>query len=83
LDAGEAVLGDILIGGFLGGLLKPTWPRLPYFADDINVLMRSIVHLLPHVSGKLHVGHGGPLDADRTRTVFARYRTNRASSQLA
>jgi glyoxylase-like metal-dependent hydrolase (beta-lactamase superfamily II) len=68
LDDGNALVGDLLIGGFLGGIVDRHRPRLPYFAEDVAILCRSVTALLPQVSGQLFVGHGGPLDAQRVNT---------------
>ncbi|MAT68649.1 MAG: MBL fold metallo-hydrolase [Planctomycetaceae bacterium] len=62
LDNGDAIAGDVLIGGFLGGLLQPTRPRLPYFAEDLPQLYDSIDRVLAEATRTLYVGHGGPLD---------------------
>ncbi|MBX3424416.1 MAG: MBL fold metallo-hydrolase [Pirellulales bacterium] len=59
---GDAFAGDVLIGGFLGGLIQPSRPRLPYFAEDLPQLYDSIDRVLAATNGRLFVGHGGPLD---------------------
>lgn len=61
-DTGDAIAGDVLIGGFLGGLLLPRQPRLPYFAEDLPRLYESIDRVLAESTRQLYVGHGGPLD---------------------
>lgn len=33
LDAGEIIVGDVLMGGHVGGRLRPRTPREPYFTD--------------------------------------------------
>jgi hydroxyacylglutathione hydrolase len=35
LDSGEAVVGDLLMGGYLGGAICPGRPGCPYVADDL------------------------------------------------
>lgn len=72
LDNGDALLGDVLIGGFMGGLIDRRRPRLPYFADDVAQLRQTIETLLPQVSGRLNVGHGGPLEVERARLWWHR-----------
>lgn len=57
----DALIGDLLIGGFLGGLLAPSRPRLPYFAEDYPRLVESVERLLRASPGTLYAGHGGPL----------------------
>lgn len=62
----DAVIGDLLIGGFLGGLLDRRRSRLPYFAEDYQVLQQSLAKLLATAGGVLYPGHGGPLNALKT-----------------
>jgi glyoxylase-like metal-dependent hydrolase (beta-lactamase superfamily II) len=65
LDSGDALAGDLVIGGFLGGLFRKHRPRLPYFAEDLSMLHASIRKLLRRAPGKWLLGHGGPVRADR------------------
>jgi len=63
-ENGDAVVGDILRGGFLGGVLLPHHPNYPYFLnnlDDKAVLHRSIQHVLDVGAQQLYPGHGGPV----------------------
>lgn len=67
---GEAIIGDILRGGFLGGVIAPARPARPYFLPDINqlpILRESIQRVLATGVKRLLVGHGGPLDAETVR----------------
>lgn len=61
---GEAVIGDVLMGGHMGGLLRPQHPRAHYFAQDAAENRKSLSRLLSHGAKRLHVGHGGPLNAE-------------------
>lgn len=70
-DSGEAVAGDLLIGGYLGGLLAPHVPGYPYFLEDRAELRASIRKLLGHSPSRIYVGHGGPLSGDDVRKRFA------------
>lgn len=72
LDGGGALAGDLLIGGYAGGLVAPSRPRLPYFADDLPTLLRSAARLVALAPGGWHVGHGGPLPADAVRSFLSR-----------
>jgi len=63
----NAIVGDLLIGGFLGGMFNRHRPRLPYFAEDLQELNRSINRLLGHATGNWYLGHGGPLDAGQVQ----------------
>jgi glyoxylase-like metal-dependent hydrolase (beta-lactamase superfamily II) len=70
LDSGEAVAGDLLIGGYLGGLFAAHAPSYPYFAEDIAALRASIKRLLGYSLTKVYVGHGGPLEGQVIRNWF-------------
>jgi glyoxylase-like metal-dependent hydrolase (beta-lactamase superfamily II) len=71
LDGGEAVAGDLLVGGYLGGLLAPHAPGYPYFVEDMAALRDSIRKLLAHSPSRVYVGHGGPLDPGDIPKRFA------------
>ncbi len=72
LKNGEAIIGDLLMGGWLGGNLQPTRPNFHYYAEDMNEVRASIQKLLSYNPQKLYVGHGGPLDAATVRQFIAR-----------
>lgn len=61
LDSGDAILGDVIMGGNAGGAIRPTKPNFHYFADDLAAAMASVDRVLAVTSGRLFVGHGGPL----------------------
>lgn len=61
-DANEAIVGDLVMGGWFGGALFPTRPGLHYFADDLAQLHASVRKLLDLGPSVVHPGHGGPLD---------------------
>lgn len=63
----DAIVGDLVIGGFLGGLFDPHRPRWPYFAEDYQQVGQSIDRLLPLAGGNWHLGHGGPVDASHVQ----------------
>lgn len=65
LDNGEAIIGDLLSGGFLGGLIFPSKPTLPVFAEDPQALIRTTKALLDQGARTFYVGHGGPLKHGR------------------
>jgi hydroxyacylglutathione hydrolase len=68
MDDGDAIVGDVLMGGYIGGAFRPGKPNFHYFAEDPALAMRSLDRVLAVTRGKLHVGHGGPLaHADVTR----------------
>lgn len=61
LDSGDAIVGDLLMGGYLGGRIRPAQPNRHYFAEDAAEARRSLDRVLAVTHGQLHVGHGGPL----------------------
>lgn len=62
LDAGDAIVGDVIMGGWAGGAIRPSQPNFHYFADDLPGAMASVDRILAATSGRLFVGHGGPLN---------------------
>lgn len=64
---GAAIVGDMLMGGYLGGNLLSARPNYHYFADDLSVVRRSLAAILQSGAQKLYVGHGGPLEAGAVR----------------
>jgi hydroxyacylglutathione hydrolase len=71
-DNGHAIAGDLLMGGYLGGLFRADEPDYHYYAEDLSEIRRSIVKLLQRGVTKFYVGHGGPLDADRVWKRFSK-----------
>lgn len=70
LEEGRAVAGDLLIGGYLGGLFAGHIPGYPYFAEDMEALRLSIKKLVAYAPSKLYVGHGGPLEVQAITDRF-------------
>ena len=64
LPSGEAIVGDVIMGGVMGGNFQPSKPNFHYFADDITQCMNSLDEILERASGTVYVGHGGPLTYD-------------------
>jgi glyoxylase-like metal-dependent hydrolase (beta-lactamase superfamily II) len=63
----EAICGDLLAGG----ALQRRAPRLPYFADDLAAIDRSVRDLLDMGPRLWHVGHRGPLPAEQVEAWIA------------
>jgi hydroxyacylglutathione hydrolase len=61
LDSGDAIIGDVIMGGWAGGAIRPSKPNFHYFADDLPTAMTSVDRILAATSGRLFVGHGGPI----------------------
>jgi hydroxyacylglutathione hydrolase len=61
LDSGDAIIGDTIMGGYMGGAVMASKPNYHYFAEDISLAMASLDRVLAASSRRLFVGHGGPL----------------------
>lgn len=64
LDNDEAIIGDTLRGGYLGGTLMSHKPLTHYFVEDKVQIKPSLEKIMAHNPQKLYVGHGGPLSAE-------------------
>ena len=71
LGNGEAIVGDVMMGGWMGGVLRPQQPNYHYFVDDWNDVQQSIARLLTHAPTRWYVGHGGPLAYARVAHHFS------------
>ena len=69
-DNREAIIGDLMMGGFIGGTFLPKMPDYHYFAEDITAINASIRHMLNVDVDVFHVGHGGPLSRVQIRKRF-------------
>jgi len=63
-DNGDAIVGDLLMGGRMGGALWASRPGLHYFVSDFAQIATSMDAVLAWRPQRLLVGHGGPLMAD-------------------
>jgi glyoxylase-like metal-dependent hydrolase (beta-lactamase superfamily II) len=72
LAGGEAIVGDVLMGGLMGGTFQSGKPNLHYFAEDPRQVRRSLDFLLAQPAHTLYVGHGGPLPAEAVRAQAGR-----------
>jgi hydroxyacylglutathione hydrolase len=61
LNDGKAIIGDLLMGGFLLGKILKRYPNRYYFEDDPDAVEQSIKLLHQLKANTLYVGHGGPL----------------------
>lgn len=69
-DNREAIIGDVMMGGYMGGEFFPYLPDYHYFADDIKEIDKSISKILKFNADKFYVGHGGPLNRERIEKRF-------------
>jgi glyoxylase-like metal-dependent hydrolase (beta-lactamase superfamily II) len=67
---GEAVVGDLIGGGWLLGWLFPRRPRHHYWIADMDEVRASLKSLFTRAIVNIHVGHGGPLDGMQARKFF-------------
>ena len=72
LNSGEAIVGDLVMGGWLGGMFRSSQPGYPYYADDLGQIRASVKKLLDLGATRLSVGHGGPLEAGRVGSWLER-----------
>lgn len=72
LSNGEAIVGDILMGGYLGGNLLGARPNYHYFAEDLDAVRTSIRKVIASQPTRLYVGHGGPLEPRAVVSRFSR-----------
>ena len=70
LPDGDAIVGDLIMGGYLAGLVRRSVPNVAYFQEDDREMMRSLRIVLSSGARKLYVGHGGPLAAERVALRF-------------
>lgn len=70
LPDGRAIVGDVLMGGYLGGQFLPHLPDYHYFADDLTQIHASIKKLVSAGVTTWYPGHGGPLT---TKAVLKRF----------
>ena len=85
LAEGNAIVGDLLMGGYLGGLVRRRVPNVAYFQDDDAAARQSLRMVIGSGARTLYVGHGGPLAAEQVamRFGFARGRDSGGVSRRA
>ena len=77
LPTGDAIIGDLLMGGFFGGRLWPTRPTQHYFAEVPERVVRSLALLNRLGVQRLHPGTGDVLDMEDVRhLIIARASTH-------
>lgn len=67
----QAIIGDLLMGGWAGGAFFGATPNYHYYIDDRNELHNSLKKILKFKPGELYVGHGGPLTFERVVERFS------------
>jgi glyoxylase-like metal-dependent hydrolase (beta-lactamase superfamily II) len=64
LGNGEAIIGDVMMGGFIGGNLFPSRPAYHYFFENLQEIKASIKKIIEYKPAIVYVGHGGPMTLD-------------------
>lgn len=70
IEGGDAIVGDLVAGGYLGGLVAPTVPTEHYFQEHPRRVRAILEWLLRAGVTRLHLGHGGPIRAGDLRTAI-------------
>lgn len=70
LPGGDAFVGDLMLGGYLGGAMMADKPDTHYFHDDQSAAERRICEVLDRGAKRLFLGHGGPITAEAARARF-------------
>lgn len=68
LDAGDAMVGDLISSGILlGGIARTGTAKRPPFEDDPLAVAAQLENMLDTGAQRFFMGHGGPLKADEVR----------------
>ena len=70
LDDGQALVGDMMLGGWLGGALAPSRAGEHYFQADTQRNRANIAVLLRRPVQVIHLGHGGPVTRESVLRGF-------------
>jgi len=70
LDDGRTFVGDMMLGGYLGGALMPQRAGEHYFHADRQRNLQNIHTLLRGPSKLFYLGHGGPVTRDSVVEAF-------------
>jgi glyoxylase-like metal-dependent hydrolase (beta-lactamase superfamily II) len=76
LDNNEMIIGDLLMGGYLGGMFFPHLPDYHYYVTNLEQVNNSITKVLSSGSAKYYVGHGGPLAREKVVQWFHKKRAH-------
>ena len=71
-DDSQAIIGDVLMGGVLGGKFLAQRPAYHYYVTSMDELRASITSLLETKTQTFYVGHGGPLSRHSVAAWFGR-----------
>ncbi|UGV41698.1 MBL fold metallo-hydrolase [Methanococcoides orientis] len=66
LDNGDAIVGDLIVPSLLSSK-----PNIPFWADDLNEVMKSIQKLVDYAPERIYIAHfGGPYTLDDLKKSF-------------
>lgn len=65
-----AFVGDMMLGGSLGGILFPSSPGEHYYQADVEQNRRNIKTLLAQGIETFYLGHGGPVSREDVAAAF-------------
>ena len=75
LDDGRTFVGDMILGGYLGGTFMPTRAGEHYFHADRNRNLQNIRSLLKGSAREFYLGHGGPVSRESVAAAFGEAET--------
>ncbi|MFN9774499.1 MAG: MBL fold metallo-hydrolase [Burkholderiales bacterium] len=70
LDDGRSFVGDMILGGWLGGAFLPQRPGEHYFHADRQRNLENIRALLRGPTRMFYLGHGGPVTRESVAAAF-------------
>lgn len=70
LDDGRTFVGDMILGGYLGGAIRPTQAGEHYFHADRQRNLQNIRTLLQGSTREFYLGHGGPVSRESVAAAF-------------
>src|SRR5262249_3152843 len=78
----DVIIADLVLGGYINGVLAPLKPTMTFYAHDLEALYRNLqaVSRLPGIE-RYHVGHGGPLTATAIESFLRRCGAEQALAQ--
>jgi hydroxyacylglutathione hydrolase len=66
----QAIVGDLIGGGWPLGQFQPGKPRYHYWASSMDDVRASLEKVFSYQPKTIHVGHGGPLNGEQARAFF-------------
>lgn len=70
IKGGHILVGDLILGGYLGGRIAPKKPGEYYYQYD-RVRVRGVIEwLVESGARRLYLGHGGPVSGERVREAL-------------